>query len=199
VGGGHLPKYCTGCDHRQWLLPEVECWLVVGRGRTRRSSSRRGEVYPPATFQAPCRHAPKPARAMGLDEVRRPAAVGDCPSRTRRTCGPRHTLCAVAPPGPPCVGRAAPCSRAVADSPSVAQATGPFGVRRGRVRAARCVAAGDARLPGDDWTQLPPTTRTGRVRTRSAIYRVTSRRPPVRFTTTVPPPHKHVHVEWGCV
>jgi len=45
-----------------------------------------------------------------------------------------------------------------------------------------------------------PQTRTGRARRRSKVYRVTSRRrTPVRFTTTVPPPHSHVHVEWGCV
>ena len=45
-----------------------------------------------------------------------------------------------------------------------------------------------------------PRTRTGWARTRSTDYRVTSRRrPPMRFTTTVPPPHSHVHVEWGCV
>jgi len=45
-----------------------------------------------------------------------------------------------------------------------------------------------------------PQTRPGRARRRSTVYRVTSRRrPPVRFTTTVPPTNSHVHVEWGCV
>jgi len=45
-----------------------------------------------------------------------------------------------------------------------------------------------------------PQTRTGQARRRSTVYRITSRRrPPVRFTTTVLPPHSHVHVEWVCV
>ena len=60
--------------------------------------------------------------------------MGDCPPRTRRRCGPRDPPCAVAPLWAPCVGRAAPCSRAVAAFPSAAPVTGPLGPRSVRVR-----------------------------------------------------------------
>ena len=131
------------------------------------------------------------------DGVARTKTQAPCLSG-RPVCG-RHThgansVYVVAPLWAPRVGRAAPCSRAVPDSPSAARATGSLGPRRVQVRPARCVAAGHVRLPSDDATHLPPTTRTGRARARSAINRVTRRRPPVRIPTTVPPPQNHVHV-----
>jgi len=155
--------YRTGCDHRESHHresppPEVECWPAIARRRTRRSSSRRGQVYPPATvsYKPPAVKRPNRRVQGGLmrsggrlrwETARRAhdADVGrDTPFARWHRPGSR-------------VWGARPRAAARWQTPRLSLG------RRGRLGhdVSGCVAAGDVRLPSDDGTQLPPTNAHG--------------------------------------
>jgi len=150
--------YCTGCDHRESLPPEVEYWPANGRRRTRRSSSRRGEVYPPATVSYKPPAVMRPNRRVQWGLLR---------SGCRLRWGTAHRAHDAD------VGRDTPFARWHRPGPRVWGARPRAAARwqtprlslgqRGRLGhdVCGCVAAGDVRLPSDDGTQLLPTNVRG--------------------------------------
>ena len=156
--GGQRPNCCTdlGVTIESRRRPRSNAGLrLAGEGLdARRVGVVRCTLLPPyCILQTPCRHAPKPARAMGVDEVRRAGCGGGLHADVGRDNTP---FARWHRPGPRVWGarpRAAPWWQ----TPRLSLG------RRGRLGhdVCGCVAAGDVRLPSDDGTQLPPTNAHG--------------------------------------